>query len=255
MLKKGQVTVFVIVGIIVITIFMLLYVYSKDLAKISMGTKNTQTRVSEVFDAIQKDQIEKCINSETKKAVQLFLDNGGTFEMSNYVTYHTKKVNVLCQAIPGKTQCMQNPLFLNVVSEKFAQKLKKKIFDCIDLSVYKKSDMIIETGNLNVSVEIGKKNLVVHVNYPLTVSAGIVNFSRSDFVYNVNVPLGEIIKITNDVLKYEARNGGLDIIMYTVDNAFKYVIQLKWQYPNKIYFVGLRDSNYKLNFAVVVNQR
>lgn len=248
-------TVFAIVGIIVITIFALVYVYSKDLAKISMGTKNTQTRVSEVFDAIQKDQIEKCINSETKKAVQLFLDNGGTFEMSNYVLYHTKKINVLCQAIPGKTQCMQSPLFLNVVSEKFEKKLKKDIFNCIDLSVYKKSDISVESGNLNISVEIGKKNLVVRANYPLTVSSGVVNFSRSDFAYNVNVPLGDLIQATNDILKYESRNGGLDIIMYIVDNVFKYNVQLNWQYPNKIYSLGLRDSNYKLNFAVTVNQR
>ncbi len=59
--KKGQVTIFVIVGMVVILIFALIYSYSGDLAKISLGSKNTQTRISEIFDAIKNDQMDKCI--------------------------------------------------------------------------------------------------------------------------------------------------------------------------------------------------
>ncbi len=195
------------------------------------------------------------LKKETRDAINIFLANGGTFEIANYATYNTKKYNVLCQAIPGKVNCLENPLILDDVSNKFNQRLNKKIFSCIDLDVYKKSNLLILTGDFNVNVSIGNKAVAVNINYPITLSSNAINITRSEFTRTINVPLGELIKGANDVLRSESTVGGFNPVIYGLISLNKYEIEIKTFYPNKFYFIGLTNSPYKLKFAVTGNDR
>ena len=250
MQKRGQVTVFVIIGIVVLLAFALVFMIASGKINLEQGPGNIQLRLSNVYDNIKAEQIDKCIDSETKKAIGLILENGGDFEPSNFLIYHGKNYNILCSAIPGKDTCLSNPIFLNVLTEKLNTRLSKSIFTCIDLSGYGGRDYNIDAGDLTADVSIHNSNVVVDVNYPITITSGAVEFKRENFVYTVDIPLGEIIKATNDVLNSESSIGDFDVLSYGFAHLNKYDVFREQLYPNKFYFAGLTDSNYKMKFAV-----
>ena len=255
MKKRGQVTAIVIVGLVILIIAAVFFVYSNSLTKIEGGTRTSQVRLAELFDAIKKDQIDKCIDSETKIAIKDLIEGGGSFNLVNKLRYRSKDVAVLCQAIPGKDVCLSSTIFLNVVEQKLSQRLTERMERCIDLSAYQGKDYAIEADSLSATATINQKNIFVKINYPVNLRAGVVNFTRSDFVYNVNVPLGEIIKVVNDILNSEAQFGVFEPLTYGLLSLNKYDVTVDKPYPNKIYTAGLTNSDYKMVFAVTGNDR
>lgn len=256
MRKRGQVTIFVIIGIVILIAFALAFLVASGRIDIKLGVENVQLRLSNVFDNIKAEEIDRCVKSETEKAVVDLLENGGDFEVDNFLRYKGNNFRVLCSAISGKDICLSNPLFLNVIEEKMNSRLSKAVFSCVDLSAYRGKDYNVETGELIVNVSVHPENLVVNVNYPIKISKETVEFEKENFVYNFNVPLGEIVKATNDVLNSESSLGVFEPLSYGVLSLNKYNIVVKKPYPDKIYFVSLtKYPEYVLGFAVTGNSR
>lgn len=253
--KRGQVTIIAAVGLVILILAGILLFYSGSLTKIEGGTRTSQVRLTELYEAIKTDQINRCIDLETKSAIKDLIDGGGSFNPVNKLRYRGKDVAVLCQAIPEKNNCLSSPIFLNVAEEKISQRLTERIEKCIDLSTYQGKDYTIETGSLSAIATINQKNVLVNVNYPITLTKGVVNFTRENFVYNVNVPLGDIIKVVNDILNSEAQFGVFEPLSYGLLSLNKYDVTVDKPYPNKIYTAGLTASEYKMVFAVTGNDR
>lgn len=253
--KRGQVTIIVAVGLVILILAGIFLFYSGSLTKIEGGTRTSQARLTELYDAIKKDQIDRCIDFETKDAIKDLIDGGGSFNPVNRIRYHGKDVAVLCQAIPGKDICLSSPIFLNVVEQRLSERLTERMEKCIDLSAYQGKDYTIETGTLSATAKINPKNVFVKVNYPVTLRAGVVNFTRENFVYNVGIPLGGIIKVVNDILNMEGLVGVFEPLSYGVLSLNKYDVAVDKPYPNKIYTAGLTNSEYKMVFAVTGNDR
>src|SRR3989344_4440590 len=101
--KRGQVAVFVVIGIVVIVLLVLVFAFRDSITQITKNQVNTQEFLNSEIKDIQENVIEECVVRETFDAVNLFLKNGGEFtEPLNYLRYNGQNYRILCQNIPGK---------------------------------------------------------------------------------------------------------------------------------------------------------
>lgn len=255
-MKKGQVTVFVIIGLVVLIAFALVFYLASKSSELRKGPENIQIRLAEIYDNIKSDQIDKCTEKETKKAIDLFLENGGSFgTASSTATYKGKQVRVRCSAISGSDKCLNDPIFLSVAEKEFSSELTNRIGNCIDLNIYRTEGYTIDSGELTANVSINPGTLIVNINYPITIKSGDIEFYRDSFVHNVNIPLGKIIGAVNDVLNDRAQEGIFDPLQYARETFGKVEVDTISYYPNDIYELKIFDYSNSIWFAVTGNSK
>ena len=79
---------------------------------------------------------------------------------------------------------------------------------------------------------------------------------KEEFNQEVNIPLGTLLNVANDILIQEATTGSFDPISYTLLHLNKYTIELKKPYPNKVYTIQNEQlPAYVFSFAVTGDGR
>jgi len=253
MQKRGQVAVFVVIGIAVVILFVLLFYYRNTLISAAKGTVDTEQYLNDQLINIQEEIIEKCVVSETNDAIKLFLDNGGQFvDPLNFLRYNEKKYRILCQNIPGKETCLSSPLSLTKVSEDFNFYLKDKISNCLDFSEFEdKNYELIYPDELELNTAVNLDSVIVESNYPVELTRNEFSVKSEKVVKTFNVPLGDIIKAVNGVLDWRTKIGAFNPLLYGVNSHNKYIVDVKKPYPDEVYDVSLSAfPDYHFVFAI-----
>jgi len=154
--KEGQVTIFIIIGIIIVILvslyFILIYLPSKNISP----------------EESPGSFIEKCVNDVSKEAISIILSQGGKIEPMNYKEYLDNKISYLCYAEGNYKQCvMQEPFYIDSLEQEIKEYILPQIERCygslrlnlerknygVDLSPEMKlSDKLVENA-LNVQIE------------------------------------------------------------------------------------------------------
>src|SRR3989344_195369 len=97
-IKKGQVSVFIILGILVLVVLVLLF--ARD------------SRFNEIFSSKSPYQeIEGCIKETTKEGLNILSLQGGVIEPQNYILYEGNKIDYICYSENDYEKCiMQKPI-------------------------------------------------------------------------------------------------------------------------------------------------
>ena len=253
MQKRGQVAVFVVIGIAVVILFVLLFYYKNTLIGAAKSKINTEQYLNDQLADIQKNVIEKCAISETNDAIKLFLDDGGEFsEPLNFLKYHEKKYRILCQNIPGKGICLSSPLTVSKVNEQFTKYLKEKINNCMDFTDFENNNyQVIYPDELGLSTTLNLDSFIVELNYPVELSKNEFKVKGQKVTKTFDVPLGEIIKEVNGVLDFRAKFNIFDPVTYALISHNKYDVTVNKPYPDEVYDAVLTDNpNYHFYFAI-----
>lgn len=249
MSKRGQITTFVIIGIIVVAaiafIFFARGAIIETLTKAVDVEKQLEIEMTNI-----KNHVEDCLEEKTREKINLVLDKGGYFDPVNVISYHGEGYTVLCQNIEDDDKCLSNPLIIKDVENRLNKEIENGLKTCIDLNKFRKDVYELSYGEMNLSTEIKKGSVITILNFPVNIKRDEFEFSRNEFVKISFIPLGEIIEVVNDVIDTEARFGKFDPLSYSILSFGKYEIVVKKPYPNKIYTVKLRDYPYVFSFSV-----
>ena len=258
MQKRGQVAVFVVIGLVIVILLVLLFAFRDTLVRIGKGQINTGEYLNSQLKDIQKNVIQKCAEDETFNAVKLYLDNGGKFtEPLNYLIYHGKKYRILCQNIPNDAKCLSSPLVINNVKEEFNSYLKEKISNCMDFKEFQDKNYELKLpSDLLLDVTINEDSLVVHVDYEIELVKDKFDVKSKKFVKKLDVPLGGVIKAVNQVLEFRNKYLVFDPVVFDAINRNKFVVDTNNPYPDELYTVYVSDyKSYKFPFAITSEGR
>lgn len=250
MQKRGQVTIIVIVGVVILFAFAFVYLLKEGYIEKVVQTGDVSKRLELVFDSIKQEQIYPCVNEETKKAVRLIGNNGGYLTSVDNIQFYGQKFTVLCKPVKdNKNKCAREALSISDLQIRLEKYLDEQIANCIDLSVYREQDYELNAGELKTTVKINPSNIIVNVNYPVSVQKGAVNFNASEYIVRINAPFLEMGYVTNEILNAEADNGYFPAYLYSMLSK-NYDIRKYIQYPNKFYVIRDLRDNYVFRFAV-----
>jgi len=236
--KRGQITIFVILAIIIIAIVLIIFLYPE-----------IQTRFFQAPDP--NSYLKSCVEEELKESLEMVMQQGGSLNPKNYVLYENKKVEYLCYINEDYQTCiMQQPLLLQHIEAEVKENIEPKIRKCA-ASLKKELEekgYNVQAGTAKTSVSIIPDNIIIIVDYPLTVSKETTSNYKS-FEYSIKSEAYDLIMIATSILNYEAHYGGAESTVYMTYYPSVKVEQKKLSERGTVYILTDRDTGESLYFA------
>lgn len=207
MQKRGQVSLFIILGIVIVAIIGFIYFYQSSKLNISGNQENNQQLVNSQLEPI-KNKIIGCIEKTSLSAVTTLGKQGGLFYPDKYETFGNYNVSYGCFK-SGNQEVTQLPMLqdLNSQLQDYMQNTVaiKDIKNCINgFNEFKKQGLNInENGPLKISTNILNNKITLTINYPLEVKKGEVTAPINQMLTDLPIGLGKAHKIAVDIINAE----------------------------------------------------
>lgn len=239
--KKGQLTIFIILGLLILFVVILLFMQNEKFRSIFTGGKSPV------------EQIEDCLKDNVEEGLEILMLQGGSIEPQNYYLYDGNMVDYTCYTEENYDYCvMQKPLLKNSIEEELKNYANPKIKECI--SSVRES---LENGGARVTmkdpelvIEIFPKNILVEIDLDLTVSRDGEAKTYSKIQKNVKSDMYNFVMIATSIMAWETRYGDAEILNYMLYYPSIRVEKKKQSEGSTIYIISNRDNEEKFMFAV-----
>lgn len=195
MQKKSQVTIFVILGIIIIFILALIFSLKYDILSNYFEQKNTN--VPEQIIPID-NFVKNCIKETSYDALYLIGKQGGYFIVPKLAT----ETNIPYYLYQNKDYIPSR----EVVQSQISSYLNEELFFCtksfVDFPAFQVAQKDVSTNSM-----INNNEVIININYPINIKKGELTFNLKEF-NNIKLPirLGVIYNVTNEIEKLNDKN-------------------------------------------------
>jgi len=234
--KRGQITIFIILGIIIISIAAFLL------------WPRLRIHVTRADRPIE--YVEECMNNEIGAVFDYIGEQGGDLEPENYIMFQDKKINYLCYTNKYYERCkVQVPLLKQHVEEEAIRYLQPIALDCFSKmeEMLEKAGYNVEIENVSLEVSIIPKKILVDIDAPMRIRRGedVETFKRFRIEKQSN--MYNLLMISTSIMKAEAKLGDSDVVTYMIYYPNTKIQKLKQGDGSTIYIV--EDVNTKERFV------
>lgn len=238
--KKGQVTIFIILAIVIVVLGVLIYMYYPQIkTTLGLGPKNPQSF------------IQLCIEEKIEESVEKLSLQGGSINPEHFILYDNEKIEYLCYTNEYyKTCVMQRPLLKAHIENEIKDEIKEEVKECfISLKEsYQKKGYSVNMKEGGTSVELLPKRIATTFDYSLTLTKGESEKYES-FRVVLNNNLYELVSIASSILNWEARYGDAETTIYMNYYHDLKVEKKKQSDGTTIYILTDRNNENKFQFA------
>jgi len=238
--RKGQVTVFVIIALVIVVIAALAVFFYNDLEALTT-------------DVTPQGFLEGCMNSYIDEASSLILSQGGVLNPKNFINYGGVKVEYLCYTSEYyKTCVMQKPLLKDYIEREFSTALKSSASACInDLRSEMQSQGYSVNGagrvELLTNITLNRMDFIIATPLSFTKGDSVQNFDR--FVISKSSRVYDLVLSAMYILNWEARYGDFDILTFMLSYPDLKLQKYKQSEGSKIYILTSRSTGEEFVFA------
>ena len=239
--KKGQVTIFIIVAIVIVVgvIGALYFIGGVDVdAPSELGPK--------VF-------IDKCVREVVEESVEKMLKNGGERVISHGIGYQGNEYNYLCHHADNYAGCYNlHPMLEEQIEREIYLDTKDAINEeCFDTM---REDFEVRgydvTGKNTVySIDLLPGNIEINLKKKFNISKGETTQNFENFNAKISSPIYDLVRITRDIVNSESQYCYFEKDGYMLLYP-KYDIQRINYMESKVYEVIDRESEIGFKFAV-----
>jgi len=234
--KKGQVTLFVIIAILIVIAVLIIF----------------WPKLKQIIVPLSPElNLQRCIESDLKKELNIITSNGGSRNPSLYFSYEGNKIEYLCYTNENyKTCVMQQPLLKQHIERELLDALKPKITECIESmkSNAESQGYEVVSINNNPSLQIEENDIKLTVNTNM-----ILKKDNSIKINKVEAKIPsqiyDLLMITSSISNWEARYGDTDIVTYMLYYPDIKVEKYRQDDGTKIYILTNKNTKEKLVFA------
>ncbi len=242
--KKGQVTIFIIIAVVIVAGGVLIYLFFPQIkSALGGGIKNPQTFIQE------------CIEEEIEDAVELVSLQGGSVEPEFFSTFDGVEIRNLCYTAEycdyDPPLCSMQEPQLNAHIKSEIKEYIKETSDACFVSLkenYEDKGYSVSLEEGETVVDILPERIVVTFNKEVTLVKD--NTERyEEFAVVLNNNLYELTAIADSILGFEVSIGGVDVTIYMELYSHLKVEEKLLSDDTKIYIITDRDSGDKFQFA------
>jgi len=238
--KRGQITIFIIVGIIIVALAVLIYLFYPKISSIFITESKNPSQY-----------LQSCMEDSVINSVKTISLQGGSINPEHYFLYDSNKIEYLCYSESYYAQCVnQQPLLKEHIEEEIKNFVKSDAQNCLakmrDSYINKGYSVNLGSGNFNV--ELLPKRISFVFNSSLTIAKeGAENYKSVSFGIDNN--LYDLISIANSIVNWEARYGDAETTTYMNYYHDLQVEKKKQTDGTKIYILTDRNNGNKFQFA------
>jgi len=238
--KRGQVTIFIIIALVIIAMGALIYIFYPEISAIlGFEEKNPYSFM------------QTCLEEEIQTNVDALSLQGGSLNPEFYYLYDNSKVEYLCYTIEDYATCVvQQPMLKEHIEAEIENKIKEEVTGCFNSlkDSYEKRGYSVNLQPGDTKVELLPKRIVTSFNHTLTLTKDSTE-RYDNFRISLNNNLYERVSIANSILSWEARYGDAETTIYMDYYHNLKVEKLKQSDGTKIYILTDRDTQNKFQFA------
>jgi len=242
MYKKGQVSWFIIFGILLVAIVLFVW-YARQLGIGVEPKKFLETRASSI-----RGEVEGCLGLLGEQSINAIGKMGGTLNPTKFRLYNGYRVNYLCYNVQGNERCSNRIVRLGDIEKEIEDDIDSKISTCLNLAQFS-GDYQLKTGRSNLKASIGLDDVSIDLDYPITLETKGTTVEMRDFSKSLIRPLGRLYNTVQAIVSDEARLGDFNKDAYMLLHKDT-VIEKHRPYPDKVYVLKTRTSDYIFQFAV-----
>jgi hypothetical protein len=247
MQKRGQGTLFIILGIILVIVVGLYFVGVQiEIIPPLLSASDAAGEMSEIDEHITDCLLE--IGTDYVNQIGL---QGGYLSVApdTYRLYNDTTVSYLCWNQEESSLCSNRLLTVAHMEEELEDAIDSALQTCIN--VYDYSDDVEAAEDWVVEVEIQLESVDIALDYPVVVDKGEDDIASEDtFEEEVDAPLGDLHGVAQDIINDHALYGDHDQLLYMLGKLSRYTIYKYKPYPDVLYQAKLREHGYIFQFAI-----
>ncbi len=238
--KRGQVTIFIIIAIIIVALIVLIYAF---FPKIKTGL-NLEQKNPQVF-------IQSCIEDDLEEIVQNVSLQGGSINPSPSMMYSGNNIEYLCYTNQYYELCgVQQPFLKKHIQEEIENAITPIVDDCFNALVedYQNKGYNVNFAPGSTEVELLPKRIILDLSHKLVLSKDSTE-NHEGFNIFLNNNLYELVGIAKSIVEMETTLGEADPLYYMMIYHDLKVEKFEQAEGSRVYVLTDRTNGKKLQSA------
>lgn len=251
MYKRGQVTIFIIIAILVIAIVALFFIF-KD----KIGEK--EPAITEVTNP--NAFLKSCIKDAVEETIEILSFQGGYMENPLSINFKFGNepfwdISYLCYPDSSDLYCrIQGPLIINRMERELGQELSKEnelefCFKDLKQSYIDKGYLVTSSQYNKFEANLIENKLIIELDAKLTMTKAGQTLILKEFKMEFPTKLYNLGKIADKIVEQESEYGSFDTTEYAENINYKVSYEPS---DTKIYTIENRKTKEKFRFAIKI---
>jgi len=251
--KRGQVTLFIILGIVLVVVLVLFTVLRGSVIETGFGTKTDEALVSSQVESI-RSFIGDCIQEKGDEVISIIGKQGGDLEPGLSQYWNGDQLAYLCYTENFTSCANRRPFLIEHMEEQISSYVKDNVDECLNFGSWESKGYTIQAGSYDIKTTIGDYNTLIVLTYdtPLKIIRGEAVAQENRFSQGFNIPLGKLANVAKTIVEKEISQPLGQVFTSAIIALYKGEIEIQRQTygDSEIYILNMRDSDYKFQFAV-----
>lgn len=238
--KKGQVTLFVILAMVIVVAGVLIYQFVPGIKSSTISAENNP-----------KGYIQICLEETIEENIDTIMMSGGELNPDHPYMYQGETIDYACYTSEYNEMCiLESPMLITKVEEEIRSSIEAKVESCFDALISDFEDKgyqtNLEEGGIGVALQ--EQKLYINIDNILTVTKdGSQRYEGFNIQSNRN--LYEVLSVGYNILNWEATYGDAYVDIYMEVYPTFRVDKIKRGDGTKIYVISDKRSGDTFRFA------
>lgn len=244
--KRGQATLFIILGIVLVVLVILYFVgVQQKIIPPLLAPSDASSQMVAV-----NEQVQGCLQTIGNEYATQIAAQGGYLAPATgtYRLYNDTQVSYLCWDQTGLPTCTNRLLTKAHMETELKDAISSALSTCINVKDASSDATVADQWDLTVSIQRTSVDLALY--YPVSINDGKNTVSQDTFKESLDVPLGDLYDVSQDIVNDHASLGDFDQLTYMLSKLSRYTIYKYRPYPDVLYQVKLREGTYVFQFAI-----
>ena len=240
MKKRGQVTIFIIIGIVIVVIGILIYLFYPQIESLLKPSSKNPAAF-----------LQTCLEDKIEETVEILSLQGGSINPEHYYLYNNEKLEYLCYTNEFYRTCVvQQPMLKAHIESEIKSEIMGDVDACfLDLKdSFERAGYDVSLTGGNTTVELLPEEITTTLTHELVLTKKDTEKYES-FKISLDNNLYKLVMITTSIIDWESKYGDVDTTTYM--NYYHGLIVEKWnqQDGSTIYILTDKNTENKFQFA------
>lgn len=231
--KRGQITVFIILGVVLVVVFalVLFLVYSKGTSQDQQATDVSRAPVDSV-----KLYVDNCLWKVTEEGAKFVAERGGYYALPEAST---------TDALKNAPYYVFEGVNLRPLKEQVERSLGRYVEENLQFCTqnFVSFPFTIEFGKVKANPVLDVQQITMTVNFPVSVIVGDARTDLSEFQVSLDSPLGLMYAASEDLVNSALAFDGLCLdCLEEVSNKYDLEVDAVRTSPEEIFFILSKEE-------------
>lgn len=201
--KRSQVTIFIIIGLLIVVLVALLVIFMTDFGENIIPNNEINPN----------SFLTTCLEEEVKNVVSLMSNQGGYINPELKIRFQFEgetpnDIGYLCYNQNYYSPCInQEPMLINHLKEEIKEEIKENVERCFDNLVQSKNDegYIVDANYQDFGIELTRDKISLSIEGRITLTKTEKSSKIEKFKINFETKLYDLVIVTQEILTQSAR--------------------------------------------------